>query len=328
MSLRKQAGITATALIVSGALLTSCSQHRPAQKKRPFQLPSGFVTASPGGFSILASAPMPGGAPDEREGLRAPVGILPAADGGLIVVTQNHVSAFTWITNTGQLRPYFSRNALRYSDGTSPAAAVSAYRIGPTTILMTTADGELVRITTENTKQIGQLPTHTDAAFIGGSQQELFLQQNKKIYHGRLDGDTTQLQPYRLAPVQPDFTARAMTPDGRTFLADDGRFVVAISRQGKVVLRADIGRGHDISSVISDNNGGAWVGTSRGGIVHLLPNGKTSDLVGENALPHDCLAQPRSSPIGSASAMLLRDGQLYVADTQCDTIAVFGVPRT
>lgn len=325
MILRRPAGITAGVIILSVALSTSCSQHRPPQKKRPFQLASGFATASPGGYSILASAPAPGAAPDEREGLRAPVGLLPAADGGLIVVAQNHVSTFTWITRDGRLKPYLSGNSLRYSDGTSPAAAVSAYQLGPTTILMTTTAGELVRVTAADAKQIGQLPAHRDATLIGGTQQKLFLQQDGKMYQGHLDGERTRIERYNLAQIQPGFAVRAISPDGKIFLADDGQSVALINDRGKLVLHTQVERGQEISSVIPDNNGGAWAGTSRGGIVHVLPNGRTRTLMGDNASAHDCLSQPRTSPIGNASAMLLRDGQLYVADTQCDAIAVFGI---
>lgn len=89
--------------------------------------------------------------------------------------------------------------------------------------------------------------------------------------------------------------------------------------------------------LISDGDGGAWVGTSSGRlgrIEHLKKDGKSTTVLTGSADPCTTVPSPGSRekkfpveyPLNHPSALLISNHQLYVADRECSRITAIGLP--
>lgn len=326
MSAFRSGTAIAIATCLSIPLASACSKSHMPKARPSIQLINAFKAVPKGRSSIIAEVPTPSTAPpDERARLASPQALLAAPDGGLIVVTENDISPLTWITRDGRLEPYILRDSPRYEDGTSPADATSAYQESSTEVLLATRTGELVRVATTRTSRIGRLPKHASAVLISGPRDNLYAQQGGDIYRLQINDNSIDALRFHPRGLPHGFFLDSIAEEDSAFIADDGNSIIRISPKGKVILRSQITKDHAISSAVSDGQGGAYAGTSRGEIMHVFSDGTIARLVNGHQFAHDCLSRQQGSPLGDASSMLLRSTQLYIADRVCNRIVKFGV---
>jgi hypothetical protein len=320
MSLR----ITAAALPVSVALLASCGTSHTPTRSTHFRLPQGLATAPPGKFAVVAEVPNPGtAAPDKRNYLAQPADLLPGPDGGIVAVSESAPSIFTWITRSGELKPYIASPFPAY---TGPSGAVSAYQDSPRSAIIITDTGEIARVSGNNATHIAQLPAKGNADILAALNTSLLIQQENNTYRLELKGSAAALRKVTIPGVPNSYSLGAISRDGSIQFATNGRTVIAVD-SGRIAWRANIEEDGVITSVISDGASGAWVGDNKGGLFHAQPGGRVIPISAPGGFARSCLSGPGIPPIGEVYSMLLLKDQLYIADKRCDRITSFGVPN-
>jgi hypothetical protein len=311
--------------LVALSLAVSCSHDDPPRAKSAPPFPDAFKTVPAGGYRVVAAVPAPGATTDERARLLAPVQVLPAPDGGLVVVTQNDISTLTTITRDGSLKPYLLDSFPKYADGTSPAAPTSAYVENDKSLVLTTRTGEIVRMTNTSVRRLGTLPQHTGATLITNPKGGIFIQQGNKSYRAAIQAAKVTVTSFTVKGTPKSFALQAFSDDGNRTFSSDGKSVIAVSTTNKTVFNKVIKRDGSVSSIISDEHGGAWAGDNEGGITHISADGAVSQFNESNAIADDCTSQHGRAPLGAVYSMLLRGSQLYAVDKQCNRIVAFGL---
>lgn len=321
----RRSSIAALVSVTTLSLAVSCSHGGAPRAKSTPRFPDAFKPAPAGSYRIVAAVPLPGATTDERARLRAPVAMLPAPDGGLIVVTQNDISTFTEITKNGDLKPYLLDSLPRYANGRSPAAPTAAYVESGESLILITRIGEIVRMTDRSVRRLGMLPKHTGATLITNPKGGAIVQQGNQSYRAKFLTDKATVTPFAFKGVPSSFALQTFSNDGATAFFSDGEFVLATSASGKSIFKKSIRPDGSISSMIPDERDGAWIGDDDGGITHISANGGASQVNESNAVVGDCTSRQGRAPLGAVYSMLRRGSQLYVADKQCNIIATFGL---
>jgi hypothetical protein len=251
--------------------------------------------------------------------------VLPAPDGGLVVVAQNDISTFTLIAKDGSLQPYLLDRYPKYANGRSPAAPTSAYVESNKSLILITRMGEIVRVTDKFVRRLGMLPMRTGGTLIANPKRGVFIQQGSKSYHATFQATKVSIAPYTIKGAPKAFTLQAFSSDGNTTFSSDGKSVIATSVAGDERFNRLIKPDKSISSIISDEHGGMWVGDYEGGITHISADGVVSQLNQGNGIVNDCTSRQGRAPISGVYSMLLRNTQLYAVDKQCNKIVALGV---
>lgn len=307
---------------LAATALTSCATKHTPTKPTPFRLPQGLVTAPPGKFVVVAQVPNPGtAAPDKRNYLAQPADLLPGPDGGIVAVSETAPSIFTWITRSGELKPYIASPFPAY---TGPSSAVSAYQDSPTSAIIVTDTGEVARVSGNNATHIAQLPAKGNADILGELNGSLLIQQKNNTYHLELKKPATALRKAAIPGMPKNYILAAISQDGSTQFATNGRAITAI-KGGEIAWSASIEKGGTITSVISDGAEGIWAGDNIGGLFHAQPGKRVTSVSAPGGFARSCRSGPGIPPIGEVYSMLALKDQLYIADKRCDRIVSFGL---
>jgi hypothetical protein len=286
-------------------------------------LPHGLVSAAPGEFAVVAEVPNPGTAPpDARANLAQPTDLLPGPDGGIIVVSESAPSIFTWITRSGELKPYIANPFPAY---TGPSGAVSAYQDSPTSAIIITDTGQIARISANKATRLAQLPTKGNADILSSLNGSLLIQQENTTYRMSLNGNTSELHKVTTEGLPKGYSLAAISPNGSTHYATNQRRVISLDRKGGVRWSAKLEDDGYIMSVIADHTGGVWAGDNLGGLFHIRSNGKVTAASAPGGLARNCFADSDLPPIGEVYSMLLLKNQIYIADKRCDRVTSYGI---
>jgi hypothetical protein len=311
--------------LIALSLVVSCSHDGPPRAKSTPQFPDAFKPAPVGGYQIVAAVPPPSEPPDERTRLLAPVQVLPAADGGLVVVAQNDISTFTAITRNGSLKSFLLDRFPTYADGTSPAAATSALAESDKSLVVITRAGEIVRMTNHSVSRLGRLPKRTGGTLISEPNGRAIVQQGNETYHATFEANRATITSFAVKGASKRFALQAVTSDGGVNFLSDGKAVLAVGASNKAIFNKVIKIDGSISSITPDGHGGAWAGDNDGGITHISANGTVSQVNQSNPIAGDCTSRDKRAPLGAVYSMLLRGSQLYAVDKLCNIIVSFGV---
>jgi hypothetical protein len=321
-----RASITACTAIIVVATLISCSGKDPRSKQTTFRLPQGFVKAKPGKFAIVAEAPPAGSTtPDARGYLTEPAAVLPAPDGGIVVVSQRTPLIFTWITKLGYLRPYITNAPPTYSDDSSPGGAISAYQDSPSSVVIVTDHGEIARIIGNHATRLAQLPIKGNGAILAAVSGSLLIQQENTTYQVKLDARASVANPIKIKGVDKGYAVKAISRDASTYFTTDGNSIREVDKSGKRRWTATIEKDRSITSITPDGTGGAWIGDAKGGLFHAGKDGVVTQVTSAGTAARSCMSGEHTPPISEVYSMLLRADQIYITDKHCDRVTAFGL---
>lgn len=317
------------------ALLAGCTnegEHRdPVPSKS--MTPATGASAAPGRLAVVAEAGRPGDPDlDRRSRLSEIKELLPAPDGGLLVVSHKDDRIFTEITPGGRLKGFLLNHEARFTDGTVFSGAMTALLYPDGSALVVNDAGVLARIASAGEAvRLGTVPNVNGSSaphFLRGAEAPR-LQVGDLLFQVSTRGDRASFSKVSTGKVPDGFALSVVSADGKSLFADNGKDrVVRLEPSGKTLATYRVEANGGVTSTSPGGQNDAWVGMVDGTIFHLLSNGRTEKVAwGGTTCPHAFDADPGSGSISDADVLLEKSGQVYISDPGCRRIVALGIDR-